>query len=349
MCLDQGTAPLDIAVAVPDIHDEVRLVCSGLTKTEKTKDGYLSGKGAANKIKRERSFPENIVKASLAFNVKLAIASSHQDRARILNCIAGRAKDADPLREHEKYELLNKRICGLLSQVFWHRALSMEKPDAKKEEQRKQFMAHLGHMSKAIAGDTKRTSLSLCLAGTNLESESLQLVLQCLPPNLVNLSFNFQNTIISDEDLDTVVEFLPKHVQVLSFDLSGCTQISDNGVYGFVQNLPTHVKTLNFSLAKTSASPFLMEVCRLETLAKLRDRAATHGLRPAAQRSSVADPQSLDQQSEDRQSLLESMLRTRISPDVRAKLLQDLVAAGQSGDRLMMNQKRQTISWGAES
>jgi hypothetical protein len=299
---------------------------------------YLTGKGAIVKIRRERTFPDDIVKAGLAFNMKLATASSQADRAKILNYIAGRARDIDPVREHEEYEKMNARMQGFFSQVFWHRALSLEKPT--KEEPRKHFMKHLGHLANAIAGDRWRTSLSLCLAGTTLEQESLQLVFRCLPPNLINLSFNVQCTCLTDEDLEMMAQQLPKHVQVLSIDMTGSEGISDNGVMGLVQNLPKHVKTLNLAVGHTQVGQFLTEVVKVESLDKLRDRALTHGCRPAGTKSSVTDPLSLDEQSEQRQTLLESMLRTRVSLEMRNKIIQGLVAAGQSGDRLMMNQRR---------
>merc|ERR1719390_587194 len=103
MCLDQVTAPIDTALVMPE-SKEVQIVCSGMTKFEKTSDKYLSGRGMAAKVKREYTFPNEIVKAALAFNVKFATATSDQDKRRIMSFICGRPLDEDPPREHERYE-----------------------------------------------------------------------------------------------------------------------------------------------------------------------------------------------------------------------------------------------------
>jgi len=339
MCLDQVTAPLDTAVVVPGANEEAQLVCSGLTKFERTHDNYLMGKGMGSKVKRERTFPEELVKEGLAFNVKVATASSEQDRTRILNYIVGQAQDEKPPREHEKYDELNKRMQGLFSQIYWHRALSKDKPaqdTPAQEEKRKKFMTHLGHLSKAIAGDPLRKSLSLCLAGCKLnEDDSVQLVARGLPPNIVNLSLNLQNTGIQDRHLATIADFLPKPLQVLSLDLTGCQEVSDAGVMTFVQNLNKNVKKLDLGLQRTNVGAFLLGVTKSEPLDILRERAAQRG-----DKEFMSDPRSLDQQSEDRQALLEALLRSKPSAQVKDRILGALVAAGQSGDRLEMNRRR---------
>lgn len=336
MCLDQVAAPIDTALVVPGKKEEVELVCSGLTKLERTSDKYLAGRGMATKVKREYTFPDEIPKAGLAFNVKLATASSEQDHRRILNFIAGQPQDDNPPRDHERYDRLNKRIQGLLSQLFWHRALSKDKPT--QEEPRKKFMAHLNHLSKAIASDSWRRSLSLCLAGCNLQDDdSVQLVAQGVPSNLASLSLNLQHSGVGDRHLDIIASLLPKDLQVLSLDLSGCS-VSDAGIMSFVQNLNKNVQTLSLGLHSTQVGAFLLEVTKHEPLKTLRERAAAHG-----DKSKMKDPRSLDQQSEDRQTMLESMLRAKPHPEVRARIISELIAAGQSGDRLRMNMMREEM------
>jgi len=319
--------------------DEVGMVCSGLTKFERTSDKYLAGRGMTAKVRREYSFPDEIVKASLAFNVKSATAGDDRDRSRILNYIVGQPSDADPPREHDKYDELNSRMQGLFAQIFWHRALSKEKP--MQEEARKKFMAHLGHLSKAIASDASRKSLSLCLAGCRLdEDDSVQLVARGLPPNLLNLSLNVQQSGLLGNHLETIAALLPKSLQVLSLDLSGCTSISDNDILNFVLHLNKGLKTLVLGMERTQVGPFLQEVVHKESLDMLRERAVAKGKGG----SQMTDPRSKDQQSEDRQSLLESMLRTPVNQEVRDRILAALVAEGQSGTRLQMNRMRHSAS-----
>jgi hypothetical protein len=335
MCLEQVTASIDIAVVMPNAKDDVELVCSGLTKFERTSDRYLPGRGMSTKVKREDTFPDEIVRAALAFSIKMSAAGSSQDNRRILNYIAGQEPDADPPREHEKYEELNRRVQGLLSQVFWHRSLAKVKPA--QEEARKKFMAHVKHLSRAIASDERRRSLSLCLAGCCLdEDDSVELVAQGLPPNLVSLSLNLQHSGLSDRHLDIIAGLLPKNLQVLSLDLAGCSEISDAGVMDLVQNLNRNVRTLSLGLQRTQVGDFLLKVVEEEPLDSLRERAAAR-----SDKSKMKDPRSRDQQSEDKQNLLECMLRSKPSKEVRERLIQDLANAGQTGDRLEMNRRRE--------
>lgn len=336
MGLDQVSTPIDTAVVVPGGGpEEVVLVCSGLTKFERTSDKYLAGRGMVAKVKREYTFPDEIVKAGLGFNIKMATANNQQDIARILNYIVGQSPDAEPPREHPKYEELNKRIRGMFAQIYYHKALARDKPT--QEIPRKQFMGFLDNMSKSIAGDSWRRSLSLCLAGCRLdEDDSVQMVSQGLPPNVVNLSLNLQHTGILDRHLEVVACLLPKNLQVLSLDLSGCPDISDAGVMNFVTNLHKDVKTLVLGLQRTAVGEFLLQVTKSEPLDMLRERAAA-----SKDGSRMADPRSQDQQSEDRQSLLECMLRSKPSKQMRDKILLDLASAGQTGDRLEMNRRRE--------
>jgi len=285
------------------------------------------------KIRREYPFPNEIVKASLNFNVKAATGDSAEDRIRILNYITGQLADSKPPREHPKYDEFNSRMQGLFSQIFWHRALSKDKP--MQEEPRKKFMAHLGHLSAAIAGDPCQKSLSLCLAGCRLEEDdSVQLVAKGVPPNVINLSLNLQQSGLKRSQLEMIASLLPKGIKVLSLDLSGCSEISDGDIMNFVLKLNKGLKTLSLGLLRTQVGEFLQEVIRTETLDDLRERAAAQGS------GNIKDPRSKDQQSEDRQALLECMLRSKVNQDVRDKILVDLAAAGQSAERLEMNRRR---------
>lgn len=225
----------------------------------------------------------------------------------------------------------------MLSQVFWHRALSKEKPT--QDEARKRHMANLRHLSTAIASDMSKKSLSLCLAGCNLaDDDSVQLVARGVPPNTASLSLNLQHTGLKDHHLEIIAGLLPRMLQVLSLDLSGCTAISDAGILKLVKHLSKDVKTLSLGLQRTQVGEFLLGVTKSEPLEKLRERAAAGG-----DKFQMKDPRSRDQQSEDRQSLLESMLRSKPSKEVRERLIQDLIAAGQTGDRLEMNRRREEM------
>merc|ERR1711937_558619 len=147
---------------------------------------------------------------------------------------------------------------------------------------------------------------------------------------------NLQHSGLSDRHLDIIAGLLPKNLQVLSLDLAGCSEVSDAGVMDLVQNLNRNVRTLSLGLQRTQVGDFLLKVVEEEPLDSLRERAAAR-----SDKSKMKDPRSRDQQSEYKQNLLECMLRSKPSKEVRERLIQDLVNAGQTGDRLAMNRRRE--------
>lgn len=285
--------------------------------------------------------------------MKTAQASIVGDRTQIFNFLNGREDDADVdtsvfcsnsawQDEHNGIDDFNCRMKGFFALVFWHRALAMEKPT--ELGARKAFMLQLNHLARAIRGDMWRRSMSLCLAGCTLkDEESIDAMTQSMPPRVLSLRLSLQHTGVTDTLLERMVTALPEGLQMLSLDLSSC-DISDAGVMALLQNIQKSVDSLSLVVSHTQVSDYLANMINTEPLHILRERADSTRPRNSSGTglglSSIADPHSFEQLREDRWCLLESMLRTRVSHDVDARIIGELVSTGQTGERLKFNRRR---------
>eukprot|EP00401_Gymnodinium_catenatum_P074862 CAMPEP_0117556530 /NCGR_PEP_ID=MMETSP0784-20121206/51857_1 /TAXON_ID=39447 /ORGANISM="" /LENGTH=577 /DNA_ID=CAMNT_0005353809 /DNA_START=10 /DNA_END=1740 /DNA_ORIENTATION=+ len=253
MCLDQATLMIDVANCA---GEQIYLLTDGLTKAEKTREKYHPGAGLADKARRETTFPNMLIQAALSFNIKLAKSSVAEDRRRILNLVAQRDLDLDPVEEHENYDELNQRLRCLFALAFWHQAISSERP--KHPGALKAHMEMLKNLTIAIRGDLRRKSLHMALAGVTLTDEdSITLVSECFPPNLVSLTLNLLRTGTTDAGLETLALRLPASLKSLSLNFTECEGITDQGVGFLVQKLPEEIESLNVVLAGTKVQNYL--------------------------------------------------------------------------------------------
>merc|ERR1719258_573497 len=79
----------------------------------------------------------------------------------------------------------------------------------------------------AMRGDLWKKVLDLHLEGVN--TEGMETLAQCLPPNLQDLKLRLRNSSIVDEDLHALAEGLPKQLKSVSLDLTDCKGITDKG------------------------------------------------------------------------------------------------------------------------
>merc|ERR1711920_93947 len=70
----------------------------------------MGGNGIAAKTTREAGFPLAIGAMGMEIAIETAETSNVEDRARILNCIAGQSLDSEPLATHPLYTQTNKRL-----------------------------------------------------------------------------------------------------------------------------------------------------------------------------------------------------------------------------------------------
>lgn len=327
MCLGSVTTSMDIAVCS---DDEVEMVTSGMTRLERTSDTYLPGKGMLTKTQREASFPMEIVKDSLQFDIRFTETSRDVDRTHILNCIAGRDLEEEVEEGHERYHEANLRLRSFFALIFWHKVLCLDWPDKLDEDAYKAHTEFLATFTKAISSDIWRTQLSVCLAGCQLGGvEATTVVMDSLPPNLTRLSMDLQHSGIGDRELDLILTSLPKSLEVLSLDLAGCPGVTDRGIKPSVRALPRHVRALSINLVRTSVSDAVKELM-LEPLDKVRDWAKSIVKKkpmPIPSNYQGASAKTL-KQLEARQAALEHLLKTRMTPEVKDKVNLEIQTGG---------------------
>lgn len=328
MCLGSVATSMDVVVCT---GDEVEIVTSGMTRYERTSESYIPGKGILTKKEREETFPMDIVRASLQLDIRFAEVSREADRAHILNCFAGRELDREPEEGHGRYSEANLRLRSFFALIFWHKVLCLRKPTG--VDAHKAHIEFLNTFVQAISNDRWRTQLSVCLAGCKLgDEESATIVMNSLPPNLVRLSMDVRQSGIGDKELDLILTSLPTSLEVLSLDLAGCDGLTDRGVKLSVRGMPRHVKALSVNLVGTSVSSAVQELMR-EPLEKVREWTKSIAKQPPPAPShpsgsaTTSNPKALKAQ-EMRYVALESMLKVRMTPEVREKLLGDIQVGG---------------------
>eukprot|EP00930_Biecheleria_cincta_P019734 TRINITY_DN14997_c0_g1_i5.p1 TRINITY_DN14997_c0_g1~~TRINITY_DN14997_c0_g1_i5.p1 ORF type:complete len:582 (+),score=102.23 TRINITY_DN14997_c0_g1_i5:92-1837(+) len=259
MCLHKTMPAFDVA-AVLSNDVEVGVITSGFTSIETRMERWLPGSGIAAKAKREETFPLDVLRAILQFNVLKTQTQADNDRRRILNCMAGRSLDLEPLTADDSYHQVTRRLRSLFGLVFWQRALSEDLPAEKGR-----LAAHLtvlGDLAKAIAGDWWRKSLCLCLSGCSLQHPELaELMMNGLPEKLESLKLDLSCSGLSGPSLHMFARSLPATLQSCSIDCSGCEGITDADVLAFLEDLlGPSLKTLNLGLSRTRVSRGLQKI-----------------------------------------------------------------------------------------
>lgn len=261
MCLHKSTPAFDIA-AVLDNDVEVGVITSGLTSVEIRTERWLPASGITAKTKREATFPLGALKAVLQFNVLKTQTRADSDWGRILNCMAGRDLDLEPLAESDSYHQVSRRLRSLFALIFWQRALSEDLPAEK--GRLTAHLAVLGDLAKAIAGDWWRRSLCLSLSGCPLQYPELaEMMMKGLPEKLESLKLDLRCSGLSGTSFHMLARALPTTLQSCSLDCFGCEDITDANVVAFLEDLPGPcLKTLHLGLADTKVSRGLQKLSK---------------------------------------------------------------------------------------
>eukprot|EP00930_Biecheleria_cincta_P102781 TRINITY_DN94605_c0_g1_i1.p1 TRINITY_DN94605_c0_g1~~TRINITY_DN94605_c0_g1_i1.p1 ORF type:complete len:609 (+),score=90.20 TRINITY_DN94605_c0_g1_i1:79-1905(+) len=259
--LDRVAPHFDVAAVCSG--GKVEMITCGFTIDEAITNKYCPGQGTATKVNREASFPMEIASVALSLNLSKVQSSVEDDSAHILNCLrAGslHATQEDGDLEDNSLDQIQRRLRGLFSLIFWHRAVATLPSD---KRARKSHLEILGDLAAAIQGDFWRRSLAMSLAGSPLhDTELVEIVWQSIPTNLQNLKLELQYTGLVNSSLEKLAASLPGTLQNLSLDISGCADINDKGINAFLLVLPTHVKELSLGLTKTQVSPGLVELSK---------------------------------------------------------------------------------------
>lgn len=122
------------------------------------------------KALREAAFPHKLIGHAVTVELQKAEASEMSDKRTILNCIARRSLDSEPLAECSEYDELNSMVRGAFISAGWRRMLEAGED-----------MAPLGHMLAASRLRTLVLDLSHCAMFTD---KAAQLLVTSLPPTL---------------------------------------------------------------------------------------------------------------------------------------------------------------------
>lgn len=267
MCCDRCSQVLDLAGCGAE---QIELLTTGLTTAEVLAHTYYPGRGHSAKVRRESTFPTELARTVMALDVTKLASGQREDKARILNCIAGQPLGDEPLEEHDRYYEASRRIRGLLAGVFWHRAMA----ECPSPHDMKKHRAFLEELAKVIKGDWWKKCLSIFVGGCSMDDpDMVDLVVQCIPPNLVRLKLDFQHSGLESHSFTGLPQVLPKSLQELSIDVSGCKGISNACVTTFLKQLPDHMQKLELGLAETKVSPGLVMLSKdpLVTMRKWAD------------------------------------------------------------------------------
>lgn len=235
MCLDAVPAPLDIATCEGGC---VELLTHGLTEEEEHLELQVPGAGVRAKAQREQTFPIELAEVGMAAQLRTTSASDDEDRAYILNMVAGLRLIGMPPVDHPKYEEADIRLAAFLAATLWTRAADVE-------ERADKFAA-------ALRRDEWRKALDMPIQG--MDSGGFSTIMDSLPPNLEELKLHLNGSSIDDQDIDMFTRALPQGLKSLNLDLTHCRRITDTGVDILANAIDFDKMLIFFNLSHTSAN-----------------------------------------------------------------------------------------------
>jgi hypothetical protein len=298
---------LDIGGSVVVISDGVLPVDEDLTQ----KDKVLGHTPASQKALRERDFPLDLMKRGLNISIHRGQASVDSDRVHILNSIAKRDLEAEPLMEHPEYQRLNCLLRARFAMAMLFRTVG----DNRSTDSWQKDLFDLALRN--IAADTSQTSLRFDFpASKQITDAMVWEVAECLPKGLECFSFGLSRSLVGDAALESLSAKLKqlnsmrelqlsffeseavgdKGVVALSkamaglpqlrkfvMDFSHCANLGDIGVRALATELPRssvlRELNLNFSncdwVTNDGIQLLSKSVCRLGGLTEFQLRVAS--------------------------------------------------------------------------
>lgn len=259
-CLDRAHTDLDIAAFT---NSRAHILTQGFTEDEEELERLRPGEGLRAKNLREHDFPLQLVKAGLTAELHKGEATNDEDRLRILNAFAGGdylyTWDPPPA-EHPMYVETSSRLQALFASLLLLRVTT--RPTSKKEQ-----LAELEEcISSRMREDLWRKALDLHLEG--ITSEGMEVLAQCLPPNLLDLKLRLRSASITDEDLEALAEGIEDHqlyLKSISLDLTNCEGVTEKGQSTFASKVESAFEgsdskiAIDLRLADTEALQYIME------------------------------------------------------------------------------------------
>eukprot|EP00414_Alexandrium_minutum_P000536 CAMPEP_0113818740 /NCGR_PEP_ID=MMETSP0328-20130328/391_1 /TAXON_ID=39455 /ORGANISM="Alexandrium minutum" /LENGTH=614 /DNA_ID=CAMNT_0000786675 /DNA_START=9 /DNA_END=1849 /DNA_ORIENTATION=+ /assembly_acc=CAM_ASM_000350 len=226
--------------------------------------------GPWNKSRREKEFPAHILAAGFNYRVESGKASMAVDRSRILNSIAGRPLNDEPLTEHSSFRKVNSKLSSAFALAAWRQlaergvADQFDLPGVLKADESLRSVvldfkgvtsmddAAVGAIAAGLPASVRILDLAfihspnaLKNAGGRITDMGAIPLAQRLPQELHQLSLDFStNDLITDKALFALAASLAESLQGLFLRFNGCTRITGAGFKAVMERLPSTLKVL---------------------------------------------------------------------------------------------------------
>jgi len=199
---------------------------------------YKSRLHAQNKSEREKEFPVNILQKGQRLMIEEASASVLEDRNRILNCIAERDLDLEPLSAHPNYDKVNRHLRARFALAAW-RKLAEEG-----------FVEQWGLPSTLRAATTmQRVTLDFTDL-PSMDNTAIASLASGLPRLVRNLQLGLVNCSIDDGGVAALASSLSEKSALAEMRLTmNNLRLTDAGIAALSGGLPGSLRrlTLNFT------------------------------------------------------------------------------------------------------
>jgi len=231
--------------------------------------GYPAGKVRSD---REKSFPLEVLRAGLTLELEKAQASMEADRIHILNCIAGRPLDEEPLASDPSYDKVNQTLRAIFAVAGWRQAVErdivevLKLPEVLGDSQREDLV--LDFTGSMGLTDGSAMPLARCLALAPLSTALRRLEVSCrwcpeishdflmtlapaFPTKLEKLvlRFGFAAKKVHEEGLEAVAKAMPRSLTELFLDFADGSHLGDSSLKAIAESLPKTLEHLTLGMA----------------------------------------------------------------------------------------------------
>lgn len=186
---------------------------------------------------RERSFPIYVIERALRVELQKAEATNSDDKNHILNAIANRPLELEPLADHERYEEVNHRLRAIFGLAAWPQAICA----------RSGLVQQL-RLPEIVSQDStlRRICLNMGSLGEALGPDDLALLGSACPASLEELRLNFSGcNQVTDKGVGALSIAMARHLEILELNFEYCSQLTNDAVAALSDNMPTTLTELD--------------------------------------------------------------------------------------------------------